>query len=197
MTHKERTLAAMNHQEPDRVPICVWYTPEAEKNLLEYLGLDTSRTETYKSAGGPLPLKMGHDFLITWIGPCTSYYAQERTEYTDGSLGLYESGWGYNFRSHSKREFIGSKGRIRLIHANHRFEHREEGDLIEYYSYPDHYEMINVPGALKPVDMEFQNLIEYIEKDKDPLPALDDALKSLEIMLAGHKSSQSGKTVYL
>jgi len=83
VTHKERTLAAINYEEPDRVPICAWYTPEAEKKLLVDLGLDTSRTETYKSSGGILPLEMGHDFLITWIGPCTGYYAQETPEYFD------------------------------------------------------------------------------------------------------------------
>ncbi len=83
MTHKQRTLAATNHKEPDRVPICVLYTPEAEKNLLAHLGLDTSQTETYKSSGGILPLEMDHDFLITWIGPCSGYYAQETPEYSD------------------------------------------------------------------------------------------------------------------
>ena len=28
MSHKERLLAAVNHEEPDRVPLCAWYTPE-------------------------------------------------------------------------------------------------------------------------------------------------------------------------
>lgn len=51
--------------------------------MLVDLGLDTSRTETYKASGGILPLEMGHDFLITWIGPCTSYYAQKSPEYFD------------------------------------------------------------------------------------------------------------------
>jgi len=83
MTHKERTLTAIDHKEPDRVPICAWYTPEAEKKMLEYFGMDTSRTETYKSAGGLLPIKMGHDFLITWVGPCTGYYAEDSPEYVD------------------------------------------------------------------------------------------------------------------
>ena len=51
MTHKERTLTTIDHEEPDRVPVCAWYTPEAEKKMLEYFGMDTSQTETYKSAG--------------------------------------------------------------------------------------------------------------------------------------------------
>ena len=83
MTHKERFLTAINHQEPDRVPICVWYTPEAEMKMLRHLGVDSTRTETYKAAGGPLPILMDHDFLISWVGPCTGYYARPDREYTD------------------------------------------------------------------------------------------------------------------
>ena len=83
MTHRERLLTAVNHEEPDRVPICAWYTPEAEKRMLRHLGLSSEQTETYKAAGGPLPLMMDHDFLISWIGPCTGYYADPNQEYTD------------------------------------------------------------------------------------------------------------------
>jgi uroporphyrinogen decarboxylase len=83
VTHKERFLTAINHQEPDRVPICVWYTPEAEMKMLRQLGVDSTRTETYKAAGGPLPILMEHDFLISWVGPCTGYYARPDREYTD------------------------------------------------------------------------------------------------------------------
>jgi len=83
MTHKERLLTAINHEEPDRVPLCAWYTPEAEKTLLSHFGVNSDKTETYKSAGGPLPIMMEHDFLISWIGPCTGYYADPHEEYTD------------------------------------------------------------------------------------------------------------------
>lgn len=83
MTHKERFLMVINHEEPDRVPIDVWYTPEAEKKLLEYLGEDTDKLSLYAPDGGYLPHIMDHDFLITWIGPCTSYYLKEEPEYYD------------------------------------------------------------------------------------------------------------------
>ncbi len=83
MTHKERLLTALDHQEPDRVPICAWYTPEAERNLLRHLGVDSTQTETYQAAGGPLPILMDHDFLISWMGPCTGYYLRPDREYTD------------------------------------------------------------------------------------------------------------------
>lgn len=83
MSHKERLLAAINHEEPDRVPLCAWYTPEAEKMLLRHLGVNSDATETYKAAGDPLPILMDHDFLISWIGPCTSYYSNANEEYVD------------------------------------------------------------------------------------------------------------------
>ena len=83
MSHKERLLTAINHEEPDRVPLCAWYTPEAEKSLLRHLGASSDQTETYQAAGGPLPILMDHDFLISWVGPCTSYYADPNQEYTD------------------------------------------------------------------------------------------------------------------
>ena len=67
MTHKQRLLTAINHEEPDRVPISAWYTPEAEKTVLRHLGVDSDATETYKATGGPLPLLMDHDFLISWV----------------------------------------------------------------------------------------------------------------------------------
>lgn len=83
MTHKERFLMAIDHEEPDRVPIDVWYTPEAEKKLLEFLGEDTNKLSLYSKDGGYLPHLMDHDFLISWIGPCTSYYSKDTEEYYD------------------------------------------------------------------------------------------------------------------
>ncbi len=83
MTHKERLLTAINHEEPDRVPICAWYTPEAEQKLARHLGVTDAITETYRSGGGAVPILMEHDFLISWMGPCTSYYADPAKEYFD------------------------------------------------------------------------------------------------------------------
>ncbi len=83
MTHKERLLCAIDHEEPDRVPLSAWYTPEAEQMLMRHLGINSGETETYKAAGGPVPLLMEHDFLISWVGPCTSYYSDPHEEYTD------------------------------------------------------------------------------------------------------------------
>ena len=79
--------------------------------------------------------------------------------------------------------------------AQERIEHKEEGDLIEYYRYPDHYQQINVKGKLKQMGVEIQDLIDYIEEDKDPLPDLENVLKSMEIVLAGDKAIKTGRAV--
>lgn len=83
MTHKERFLMAINHEEPDRVPLDAWYTPEEERKVLDYLGQDTSKLSLYAADGGVLPHLMDHDFLISWLGPCTSYYLKDDPEYYD------------------------------------------------------------------------------------------------------------------
>ncbi|MBS1253515.1 MAG: hypothetical protein MAG451_02564 [Anaerolineales bacterium] len=43
MTPRERWLAVLNHQLPDRVPMDYWATPEATVKLLKHLGLSSKR----------------------------------------------------------------------------------------------------------------------------------------------------------
>ncbi len=82
MTHKERVVTALRHEEPDRVPIHVTFTPEAERRLADGLGLSAERLETYRGAGSEVGLAMGHDMLLTWQGIATSYYSQDTETYT-------------------------------------------------------------------------------------------------------------------
>ena len=82
MTHKERVLTALRREEPDRVPIHVTYTPEAEKSMAKEVGLTAEKLETYKGAGSDVGLALGHDLLLTWQGIATSFYAQESQTYT-------------------------------------------------------------------------------------------------------------------
>lgn len=91
LTHKERFLMAINHEEPDRVPIDIWFTPEAEKQLLEYLGRDKVKAKLIKefsashgtSGSGIIPHLLDFDFFMTWHGPACGYYAKEDAEYYD------------------------------------------------------------------------------------------------------------------
>lgn len=38
MNHKERVLSALNHEEPDRVPVFYWAVPEFSKKMMGHLG---------------------------------------------------------------------------------------------------------------------------------------------------------------
>jgi uroporphyrinogen decarboxylase len=41
MTSKERWLAVLNRENPDRIPMDYWATPEATRNVMKYLGCGT------------------------------------------------------------------------------------------------------------------------------------------------------------
>ncbi len=119
-------------------------------------------------------------------------------KFTDGSAGIYEVGWTHHYRSFNEKEFVGPKGRIRLSYAGGRRDgYSEEGDQIEYYQYPGSITIINVPTGLKRVDEELADLILTVEEDRDVRPHLDDAYKSLEIVLAGHQAAVEGRTIWL
>ena len=57
MTSKERVLASLNHQKPDRVPRYVWLGGEVRRRLREKHGLSNLE----------LDLKIGNDILQTWV----------------------------------------------------------------------------------------------------------------------------------
>ena len=82
MNSKQRVKLALDHQEPDRVPLHCSFTPEAEGKLARHLGLDSTKLEAYRSEGADMGLAMGHDLLTTWLGFATSYYAQQTETYT-------------------------------------------------------------------------------------------------------------------
>jgi uroporphyrinogen decarboxylase len=44
LTSKERWLAVLQHQIPDRVPMDYWATEEASQRLMQYLGCDCMDT---------------------------------------------------------------------------------------------------------------------------------------------------------
>ena len=91
MTSNERVLTALNHEEPDRVPIQADFTPEAAKELSKYLQLQDSTAEAYSGKISELPLVLGHDMLVAWHGIATSYYQHEEIE-------EYTCEWGIRWR---------------------------------------------------------------------------------------------------
>jgi uroporphyrinogen decarboxylase len=75
-------MTALHHEEPDRIPIQVDFTPEAAATLSRHLQLRSTTAEAYSGKVSDLPLIMNHDLLVAWHGIATSYYLVEDPVYT-------------------------------------------------------------------------------------------------------------------
>lgn len=97
----------------------------------------------------------------------------------DGSIAYYEAGWSNTMSSFNLKEFVGPKGRIRIVYQNLRSENQEEGDLIQYYKYPEKtYEDINIICKRKPMGDQLEDLMDMIENDTPGSPTIDDVFDS-------------------
>ena len=67
MTSKERVLAAINHEEPDKVPLDSWLAPEVADELITLLGVDTSNDPF------ALAKRLGNDILYRAVGFCEGF----------------------------------------------------------------------------------------------------------------------------
>lgn len=98
MNHRERIAAALNHQEPDRCPMQISFTPEFAARLQADMtragkALNLSRQVHNPHGGGntyELERALGVDMLQTSVGWANSYYG-DTDEYTDE--------WGVTWRS--------------------------------------------------------------------------------------------------
>lgn len=103
---------------------------------------------------------------------------------SDGSVAYYEAGWTNTISSQNFKEFVGPRGRINLVYMKDRHTHQEEGDLIEYYKYPEKvYEMINIKSKRKPTGDQFDHLVKMIEEGVPANPTIDEVFASFEIAL--------------
>ncbi len=111
-------------------------------------------------------------------------YAMLNLRFKGGSVGYYEAGWSNSISTEKTKEFVGPKGRIRIIYENERSVDSEEGNLIEYYKYPERtYEMINVPYETKPTAVQLEYLVKMIEENVPAKPSVDDVEISFNTVL--------------
>ena len=108
---------------------------------------------------------------------------------SDGSVGFFEVGWSRTAENNSTKEFIGPKGRIEITYQKNRNIHKENGNLISVYRYPDNTaEYINVPFGEKPTGAELDYLIKMIEENIPACPTIEDALKSFKVVCEAEKT---------
>ena len=93
MKHRERVEMALNHEEPDRCPMQVSFTPEFAKRLEKEMGLTATDLHNPHGGGNTYALErmLGEDMLLTSVGWANSYYSDRAETYTDE--------WGVTWRN--------------------------------------------------------------------------------------------------
>jgi uroporphyrinogen decarboxylase len=98
MKHRERVHLALNHEEPDRCPMQVSFTPEFAARLRRELGLTDADLHNPHGGGNTYALEraLDEDMLLTSVGWANSYYATE-TYSQDGET--YTDEWGITWKN--------------------------------------------------------------------------------------------------
>jgi uroporphyrinogen decarboxylase len=89
MNHRERIQIALNHEQPDRCPMYVGYTPEFRSRLRDDLKA-RGFSMTGNDIGYEIERALDQDMLLTFVGWALSYY-QDGDSYVDE--------WGIRWKS--------------------------------------------------------------------------------------------------
>lgn len=84
MKHRDRVLAALNHEIPDRCPMQISFTPEFATRLAREMNLGSDKIHNPHGGGNPYELEraLDQDLLLTSVGWANSYY-QDKDKYVD------------------------------------------------------------------------------------------------------------------
>ena len=98
MKHRDRVLMVLNHEEPDRCPMQISFTPEFASRLKNDLGLTDRDLHNPHGGGNTYALEraIDEDLILTSVGWANSYYATE-TYSDDGKT--YVDEWGVKWKN--------------------------------------------------------------------------------------------------
>jgi uroporphyrinogen decarboxylase len=84
MKHRDRVLHSLNHEQPDRCPLQISFTPEFAARMREVVNIPPAAHHNPHGAGNTYELEraLDEDLLLTSVGWANSYYAGPDT-YTD------------------------------------------------------------------------------------------------------------------
>ena len=95
MTSRERVLAAINHEEPDKIPIDSWMAPDIGDTLVKLLNLDLGEDRF------ALDKRLGHDMLYASLGICDGFNSIYKPERKIGD-NLYQDAFGIKWGKKSQ-----------------------------------------------------------------------------------------------
>ncbi len=111
----------------------------------------------------------------------------------NGCMGFYEGGWSQNLAFKNDKEFIGTKGYIKLTLKNDRVTNREEGDLISLYSSETgEYTTINIQSEYKDMYGQLMSLVDMIENDAPPVITMEEVLSSFNVAKTAELAMKNG-----
>lgn len=96
MNSKERVLATINHEEPDKVPIDSWMAPEIADEMVKLLNVDLNKDEF------ALAKVLGHDMLYRTLGICDGFNSIYKKDRKIGE-NLYQDAWGIKWKKKSQQ----------------------------------------------------------------------------------------------
>ena len=98
MKHRERVLMSLNHEEPDRCPMQISFTPEFADGLRKVVSISATGHHNPHGGGNTYELErtLGEDMLLTSVGWANSYYAND--SYNPGQ-DTYRDEWGITWRN--------------------------------------------------------------------------------------------------
>lgn len=138
-------------------------------------------------------------------------YGMLQVMFDDGSVGWYEAGWGpmMSETAFFVKDVIGPKGSVSIVMAETAGDvrsddinaHTKTNQILRHYadmSKPDErIDMTDEPDHDALCEREQRFLLDAIENDLDLTDHMNDAVKSLKIVLAADRSIHEGQVVAL
>lgn len=119
-----------------------------------------------------------------------------QVEFDDGSRGVYETGWGFTFpENRLHKEAIGPKGRVEVRFADIREGHEAGAQTVLYPL--GGAEKVVAESSWKGFANEWAEFASVVRDDLDNSSSLDNALATLRIVVAGHRSALEGVSIAL
>lgn len=82
MNSKERVITALNHKEPDRIPMFASFTPEFASKLRKHFKMENKLFNPHGGVEHDLEIRLGNDMILTGHGFANSYYQNLKNDYT-------------------------------------------------------------------------------------------------------------------